>query len=77
MLNTPQIGSMPDSSDQSFDFPRLIMWVTLLVGLVGAGYELMQDSIELTLAFAMAGFVGWAAIRVLLQIREINKSRRK
>jgi hypothetical protein len=69
-LQFPQPISMPSASSQSVDFPRLIMWTTLLIGLVGAGYELFQGSIELTLAFVMAGLVGWAALRVLLQIRE-------
>lgn len=64
---------MPDAPDQSVDFPKLIMWMTLLVGLVGAGYELAKGSIELTLAFAMAGLVGWATLRILLQIREARK----
>ena len=50
---------MPNSSDSSsFDFPQLIMWETLLVGLAGAGSELTKGSIELTLAFVMASLVG-------------------
>ena len=60
---------MTAPSESSFDSPRIIMWVTLLVGLSAAGYELTKGSIEFALLIGVGGLVAWAALRVLLQIR--------
>lgn len=60
---------MAASSDSSFDSPRIIMWVTLLVGLAAAGYELTKGAVELAILVGVGGLVAWAALRVLLQIR--------
>jgi hypothetical protein len=60
---------MASPSDSSFDGPRIVMWVTLLVGLAAAGYELTKGSAELALLVGVGGLVAWAALRVLLQIR--------
>ncbi|PQJ34243.1 hypothetical protein BSZ35_06195 [Salinibacter sp. 10B] len=60
---------MSTSSNSSFDGPRIVMWITLLFGLVAAGYELMEGSVELALLIGVGGLVAWAALRTLLQIR--------
>ncbi len=64
---------MASSSPSSFDGPRIVMWVTLLVGLAAAGYELTKGAIELALLAGVGGLVAWAALRVLLQIRAAAK----
>jgi hypothetical protein len=60
---------MTASSDSSFDGPRIVMWMTLLIGLAAAGYELSKGAVELALLAGVGGLVAWAALRVLLQIR--------
>jgi hypothetical protein len=60
---------MASSSDWAFDGPRIVMWVTLLVGLGAAGYELTKGSVEFAMLVGIGGLVAWAALRVLLQIR--------
>ena len=65
----PQHNDMAAPSDSSFDGPRMVMWMTLLVGLAAAGYELTKGSVELALLVGVGGLVAWAALRVLLQIR--------
>ncbi len=51
------------------------MWITLLVGLTAAGYELTAGSVEVAVLFGVGGLIAWAALRVLLQIRAATREK--
>lgn len=62
------------STSSSFDGPQVVMWATLLVGLAAAAYELMESEYEIAMLVGIAGFMGWAILRLLVQIRSATRS---